>query len=610
MPGQFLRHNRGFLLLVAALVVVGYGIYRTDRVDAPSAPRSARRSPSDRSIVVDQSSLMTAEDLVRMPTAPDERSFAEDALRLADQEMDLAFAQAVRVTASQPRATTPEVKELDARLDRAERALAADQAQVKELTAALAKPSAATAQSLTDRLNLAQAQAALDQDEVDDASQDLRRAGGDPQGRMQAMIQEHDAASRGSDSIRVNVAPVPVTHGLINHIQALQTLYEKERRLGAAKTSADSLAVAFKQRHDRIEAREAARRRDSSTASVSHDSSTALLAMTQRRALSEKARASLDQRVDNQHRLSDVYTGWMGALHTRERAVINRALKSIAAIIVILLIALLLARWIERILGARTTLDRRSTQTLYMVTRMSLQVLAVLIILLVVFGPPDNLGTFLGLAGAGLTVALKDFIIGFIGWFVLMGKNGIRIGDLVEVNGVTGEVVELGMFYTVLLETGGWSESGHPTGRRVTFTNGFAIEGHYFNFSTSGRWLWDEIRIVVPAMRDPQPVVAALQRQIEESTAESARQAEAQWREARRSPHLDALAVAPSIHLKPIAGGVEVVARYITHVAERETLRATLYRTAIDALNAATPSLPPANSPPASRATTSGSSRP
>ena len=68
-------------------------------------------------------------------------------------------------------------------------------------------------------------------------------------------------------------------------------------------------------------------------------------------------------------------------------------------------------------------------------TRVSLQILAVVLILLVIFGPPPNLGTFLGLAGAGLTVALKDFIVGFLGWFVLMGKNGIRLGDWVEITG-------------------------------------------------------------------------------------------------------------------------------------------------------------------------------
>jgi len=144
------------------------------------------------------------------------------------------------------------------------------------------------------------------------------------------------------------------------------------------------------------------------------------------------------------------------------------------------------------------------------------------------------------------------------------------------------------MFYTVLLETGGWSESGHPTGRRVTFMNGFAIEGHYFNFSTSGRWLWDEIRIAVPAGHDPYPIVEAIRGQVEESTAESARQAEVQWREARRSPHLGTLAVAPSIHLKPVSGAVEIVARYITQVNERDTVRAKLYHTALERLGSVT----------------------
>jgi small-conductance mechanosensitive channel len=578
------KSNTAIVVLAASLLAVIYGIDRTDRQDA-SAPRTPRRSPSDRSNVVDQGSLIPAERLVRMPTTPDERAFAGDALRLADQEMDLAFAQAVRRTANQPRSTSPEAKALDAQLQQAQRALAADQEQVKALTAALAKASPTTALALTDRLNLAQAQAALDQDEVDDATQDLRRVGGDPQGRMQEMVQEHEAASQSSDSVRVNVVPAAGTHGLVNHVRALQTLYQKERELTQAKLAADSLAGAFKTRHDRLEARAAARLRDSTT-TLSHDSSAALLAMTQRRALDEKARATLDQRVDVQHKLSDAYVGWIGVLNSQERAVINRALKSIAAILVVILVAMLLARWIEHVVGATPSLDRRRTQTLYLVTRVSLQVLSVLVILLVLFGPPDNLGTFLGLAGAGLTVALKDFIIGFIGWLTLMGKNGIRIGDLVEVNGVTGEVVELGMFYTVLLETGGWSDSGHPTGRRVTFMNGFAIEGHYFNFSTSGRWLWDEVRIFVPAGRDPDPIVETMRKQIADSTTESAHQAEAAWREARRSPHLDALAVAASINLKPVAGGVEIIARYITHVAEREELKAKLYHTAVQMLGA------------------------
>jgi len=582
------KYNGLIIVLVAALVAVGIGVFRTGARTAPV--RVQRRGPAAQGVAVDQSSLTTAEQLVRMPTGPDERSFAEDALRLADQEMDLAFAQAVRSTSSRPAAATPESKEAAARLAGALSALAADSAQVVELAAARAKANATMVQTIDDRLNLARAQASLDQDEVDDARADLIRSGGDPQGRMQAMVDEHDAASRASDSVRVNLSTPAPAVGLIGQIEALQALYKKEGAIDAARASADSMATVFKQRHDRLEARAAARVSSASAAGLSHDSSAALLAATRRSALSEKSRATLDQRVDNQRQLSDVYAGWTAAVGAQEMAVVNRALKAIAAILLIILVAILLARWIEHALGARS-LDRRQTQTLYMVTRVSLQVIAVLLILLVVFGPPDNLGTFLGLAGAGLTVALKDFIVAFVGWFVLMGKNGIRIGDLVEVNGVTGEVVELGMFYTALLETGNWTESGHPTGRRVSFTNGFAIEGHYFNFSTSGQWLWDEVRIVVPAGRDPYPIIEALNRVAGEATAAtaaSAREAEGEPKGARRAPRLGTEATAPSVTLKPVGEGVEVTVRYITRVAERGELRARLYHTAVECLGGKT----------------------
>ena len=579
------KANLTLVALVAALAVVGYGVYKTELPSGPPVRSTSRRNPADRPIVVDQTSLITAEQLVRLPTTPDERSFAQDALRLADQEMDLAFAQAVRSIANQPKVTTPEVRALEQRLQSAQASLATDEARVKELTTELESASPANKQSISDRLDLAKAQVVLDQDEIDDSSQDLQRAGGDPQGRMQAMMQEHDAASKSSDSVRVNVTRAVETHGLVEHLRALQSLYEKESQLKDARSIADSLGIAFKQRHDRIEARAVALR-DSANATAGSDSTAALLLTAQRRAQSEKTRATLDQRVDIQRRLSDVYGNWLTVNAGHERVAINRSLKSIALILIIVLFATIAARLIERPLDLHGTVDRRRTQTRHMIARVSLQVTAVLLILLVIFGPPNNLGTFLGLAGAGLTVALKDFIIGFLGWFVLMGKNGIRIGDLVEVNGVTGEVVELGLFYTVLLETGDWSEAGRPTGRRVTFTNGFAIEGHYFNFSTSGRWLWDDVRIVVPESRDPYPIVEAIKKSVEENTSDSAREAEAQWRAARRSPHGEPLPVAPSITLKPVSGGVEIIARYITHVAQREELRAQLYHTAVSMMGA------------------------
>ncbi len=176
-----------------------------------------------------------------------------------------------------------------------------------------------------------------------------------------------------------------------------------------------------------------------------------------------------------------------------------------------------------------------------------------------------------------------------------MGKNGIRLGDWVEINGVTGEVVELGMFHTVLLETGNWTDSGHPTGRRVTFTNNFAVEGHYFNFSTSGQWLWDELRIFLPSGQDPYPIIDAIQQKVLEATSESARKAEQEWQRSAVSHDMGAIPAAPALSVKPVIGGTEVSVRYIASAHERSQLRAKLNHAAVDLLGAALPPKPESN---------------
>jgi hypothetical protein len=144
------------------------------------------------------------------------------------------------------------------------------------------------------------------------------------------------------------------------------------------------------------------------------------------------------------------------------------------------------------------------------------------------------------------------------------------------------------MFHTVLLETGNWTDSGHPTGRRVTFTNSFGIEGHYFNFSTSGQWLWDELQVVLPPGQDPYPIIEALQKKVLEATAETAKQAEQEWKSAANSREMKALSAAPAINLKPVVGGVEIAVRYVTRANERYQLRAKLYQAAVEMLGGKT----------------------
>jgi small-conductance mechanosensitive channel len=591
------------LLLLAAAV---YGFLRTGRpANGPAKNAKIASAAAAEGPIVDQTPLLTAQQLAKMPTTAEERPFAEEALRLADHAMDLTYAAAEREAENHPPKLSAGAKAIEARLQESEDALDADNDLVDQLTAAEAKASGAKKDAIHDQLVLATAHQEEHQDEVDDAKGDLERAGGDPKSRIEVMMQEHKASSQATDALHVAVNAAPDERGLIHRFSQWMTFHQKQILLWKAKEQAESAANFLSAQHNALEAQIGARKKSSSTPAgqtisgqqttgaghrgeVSREESSAMLKAAKQRASDQKALASFDKRADDQKQLAENYGNWIEAVAAKQRTVLHNALNGISFILGILLFGVFFDTWLERLLG-KTSFDRRQVETMRTLTRVSVQVFAVLFILLVIFGPPSQLGTILGLAGAGLTVALKDFIVGFLGWFVLMGKNGVRLGDWVEINGVTGEVVELGMFHTVLLETGNWTDSSHPTGRRVTFTNSYAIEGHYFNFSTSGQWMWDELQVVLPAGRDPYPIIDAIQKKVTEATTESAKQAEQEWQSAARTRGMTSLTAAPAINVKPVIGGVEIAVRYITRANERYQLRAKLYQAAVDLLGQSAP---------------------
>jgi len=123
----------------------------------------------------------------------------------------------------------------------------------------------------------------------------------------------------------------------------------------------------------------------------------------------------------------------------------------------------------------------------------------------------------------------------------------------------------------------------------VTFTNSFAIEGHYFNFSTSGQWLWDELQVVVPPAATPTRSSTPSRSKWFEATAESARQAEQEWQRAVPAQRGKVFSGTPGVNAKPVVGGVEIAIRYITRANERFLLRAKLYQAAVDLLASKVP---------------------
>jgi hypothetical protein len=591
------------LTLTLLLAAAGFAWWKTAPPTAKvTKQRAAALAAAE---VVDQSTYSTAQRLALLAETPDEQILAQAALRVADHAVALAFTTALRDVEAHPPALSPEALQIQDRVRKSQALLDADQQRETELAGELTAAKDAQKDAVQDELDLARSQLDLDKDELEEANQDLAEAGGNLQKRIEALEQEHDAQVKARAVSSAAPAPVPlVSRGSLSRFVDWLHLRRKQQDIDDAQAVAVQKVGKLAARHvalaDSLESSKSgiaelaqhtngAKTQGTVVAPTprtqhSHQDAAALLTQTKVITADQKVLTLLDRRIADQKQLAEIYGQWSALITLRAHALAHALLFNALIVLGVLITLMLVDRWLQHVLD-NPKLDRRQVETLRSITRVTLRVIAFVIILLIAVGIPTQFGTMIGIVGAGLTVALKDFIVAFFGWLMLMGRNGIRLGDWVEINGVSGEVLELGMFHTVLLEAGNWSDTGRPTGRRVTFTNSFAIEKHYFNFSTSGQWLWDELQVVVPTGRDPYPIVDAITKQVTDATAESARLAELEWQRAVPAQRGKVLfSGTPGLNVKPIVGGVEISIRYITRAHERFALRAKLYQAAVDLL--------------------------
>jgi small-conductance mechanosensitive channel len=588
------------LLVLVALAFVALVVTEPGRT--PSSKKAAREATTQSSLV-DQKPLQTARRLAGLASTPEEESIAHEILVNADHDVDLAFAEALRDAREHPVKPTPEIRKLQARVDKDAAVVDFDGKRVNDIKKQLAAAPEAKKDDLQQQLELAQAEAVMDQDELDDAREDLTRAGGDTESRIQRLLQEHEQSQHDTDkSAAPSAPPADLNYSARNlyaQVMAWTALRDKNSQLTQAQQDAKGLSSALTTKHDafekHVEEEHAQKQAVSSQAagiiqgdqdsSAPNSKQKASEAITSLHHFSEdqKALSGLDKRVENEQEIAQSYGNWVSLVQSRQQTALHGIIRSFMWILLVVLLAYLCMRVIDRYFFDLAP-EKKRLISVRVVVRFSLQALGALLILFVVFGAPSQTPTILGLAGAGLTVALKDFIVAFVGWFVLMGRNGIRVGDWVEINGVGGEVVEINLLRTVLLETGNWTDSGHPTGRKVAFVNNYAVEGHYFNFSTSGQWSWDELQVLSPAGEDPYPVIDQIQKLVVADTQANSDLAEQEWQRATNRYRVKSFSAIPSLNMRPTPGGIEVKIRYIVHAHERFEVRARLYGSIVDLL--------------------------
>jgi small-conductance mechanosensitive channel len=526
--------------------------------------------------VVDQRPWQTAATLAALAQSAEERELAREAKRLADHEVDQAFSQSLRQASLEKPNLSGKALALQQRVTELQETIKNDQARIVSLSAGAGTRPASAVSNGSD-LEIAKAQLGLDQNELTDSIEDLARESGDQRVKLQqelaarqaAMQQYKDSASK--DDGQTAVASAEQYTTLAQQLSTWRSLRNRKQLIAQAEQLARADVVALTADQARLKT-EAVGLGDKTVA----ESSSKRIDRLGQISAQKNIQSILNDRLGAQQQLAALYRRWGEQVEIQRKIVVHLILQSLAWIAVICILVIL-AGWALQLALEKMVRDPRQKQTLKTVLNLGTQLVGLLLILLTIFGVPRQMPTILGLATAGLTVVFQDFILAFCGWFVLMGPNGVRVRDWVEIDGVGGEVVQLGLFRTWLLETGNWTANGHPTGRRVSFLNGYAIRGKYFNFSTVGQWMWDEIKVSIPAGTGIQPLIKGIYEATVKTTEADAKMAEAEWKRVTHEEGSPQFSAMPSVNLRPAGPGVDVVIRYITRAGVRVETRNHLF---------------------------------
>jgi small-conductance mechanosensitive channel len=526
--------------------------------------------------VVDQRPWQTAATLAALAQSAEERELAREAERLADHEVDQAFSQSLRQASLEKPNLSGKALALQQRVTELQETIKNDQARIVSLSAGAGTRPASAVSNGSD-LEIAKAQLGLDQNELTDSIEDLARESGDQRVKLQqelaarqaAMQQYRDSASK--DDGQTAVASAEQYTTFAQQLSTWRSLRNRKQLIAQAEQLARADVAALTADQARLKT-EAAGLGDKTVG----ESSSKRIDRLRQISAQKNIQSILNDRLGAQQQLAALYGRWGEQVEIQRKIVVHLILRSLAWIAAICLLVIL-AGWALQLALEKMVRDPRQKQTLKTVLNLGTQLVGLLLILLTIFGVPRQMPTILGLATAGLTVVFQDFILAFCGWFVLMGPNGVRVRDWVEIDGVGGEVVQLGLFRTWLLETGNWTANGHPTGRRVSFLNGYAIRGKYFNFSTVGQWMWDEIKVSIPPGTGTHPLIKGIYEATVKTTEADAKMAEAEWKRVTHEEGSPQFSAMPSVNLRPAGSSVDIVIRYITRAGVRVETRNHLF---------------------------------
>ncbi len=187
-------------------------------------------------------------------------------------------------------------------------------------------------------------------------------------------------------------------------------------------------------------------------------------------------------------------------------------------------------------------------------------------------------GTFWGLLGAGVAVALKDPLLSIAGRVTIFAGHIYSVGDRIDIDNITGDVVDIGFFYTRMMELGNWIGGDQATGRIVQFSNSIIFGHAVYNYTQNFAYIWDEISLPITYTSNVEGATKILLAVGNEYTREFLKGAQAQMRRMQRYFLVPEFELEPTVYLKVTSNWVELSLRYVVEPKKRRSASSFIYR--------------------------------
>ena len=181
----------------------------------------------------------------------------------------------------------------------------------------------------------------------------------------------------------------------------------------------------------------------------------------------------------------------------------------------------------------------------------------------------QGLSTFLGLFAAGLAVVLRDPLVNLVGWLFILWRQPFRMGDRIQVDKHSGDVIDIGIFQFTLMEIGNWVETDQSTGRIIHLPNGQVFQTAIANYSQGFKYIWHEIPVLITFESDWEKAKAILFTQVNNHAEHLSGSAEEHLRRAGHKYMISYSKLTPTVYTTVKESGILLTMRYLCEPRRR-----------------------------------------